>query len=275
MVAVNKMDLVDWDPAVFERIRAAYAELAAKLGIAHFDALPLSALNGDNVVTSSPKTPWYQGQPLALLEALDVQNDGGALPLRFPVQRVARHDGDRKDDFRGYAGRVASGVLRPGDAVTVQPSGVDAVVSRVLAFDRELDVAVAGDSVTVVLDRDVDVSRGDVIAHSARPRRCRASSRPNCAGSIRSRSIRRASICSSGTRLTSAKVRAVLSHRDIHELQEVENTEGVLRMNDIGRVSFTTRDALAVDRYAGVPATGAFILIDEATHQTAAAGMLR
>ena len=170
VVAVNKMDLVDWDPAVFERIRAAYAELAAKLGIAHFDALPLSALNGDNVVTSSPKTPWYQGQPLlALLEALDVQIDGGALPLRFPVQRVARHDGDRKDDFRGYAGRVASGVLRPGDAVTVQPSGVDAVVSRVLAFDRELDVAVAGDSVTVVLDRDVDVSRGDVIAHSAAP----------------------------------------------------------------------------------------------------------
>ena len=97
-----------------------------------------------------------------------MQNDGGALPLRFRCS-VARHDGDRKDDFRGYAGRVASGVLRPGDAVTVQPSGVDAVVSRVLAFDRELDVAVAGDSVTVVLDRDVDVSRGDVIAHSAAP----------------------------------------------------------------------------------------------------------
>ena len=277
VVAVNKMDLVDWDLAVFERIRAAYAELAAKLGIAHFDALPLSALNGDNVVTSSPKTPWYQGQPLlALLEALDVQNDGGALPLRFPVQRVARHDGDRKDDFRGYAGRVASGVLRPGDAVTVQPSGVDAVVSRVLAFDRELDVAVAGDSVTVVLDRDVDVSRGDVIAHSAAPAQVsREFEAELCWLDSQPLNPARKYLLKSGTRLTSAKVRAVLSHRDIHELQEVENTEGVLRMNDIGRVSFTTRDALAVDRYADVPATGAFILIDEATHQTAAAGMLR
>ena len=167
-------------------------------------------------------------------------------------------------------------MLRPGDAVTVQPSGVDAVVSRVLAFDRELDVAVAGDSVTVVLDRDVDVSRGDVIAHSAAPAQVsREFEAELCWLDSQPLNPARKYLLKSGTRLTSAKVRAVLSHRDIHELQEVENTEGVLRMNDIGRVSFTTRDALAVDRYADVPATGAFILIDEATHQTAAAGMLR
>ncbi len=277
VVAVNKMDLVDWDPAVFERIRDAYADLAGKLGIEHFDALPLSALNGDNVVTLSPQTPWYEGQPLlALLESLDLASDGRALPLRFPVQWVARHDGSRKDDFRGYAGRVASGVLRPGDEITVQPSGVTAIVSEVRAFDRALDEAVAGDSITLVLDRDVDVSRGDVIVHASAPAQVtREFEAELCWLDAQALNPARKYLLKSGTRLTSAKIRAVLSHRDIHELQEVENTEGTLRMNDIGRVTITTRESLAVDRYADVPATGAFILIDEATHQTAAAGMLR
>jgi sulfate adenylyltransferase subunit 1 len=271
------MDLVDWDRTVFERIREAYADLAGKLGIEHFDALPLSALNGDNVVTLSPQTPWYEGQPLlALLESLDLASDGRALPLRFPVQWVARHDGSRKDDFRGYAGRVASGVLRPGDEITVQPSGVTAVVSEVRAFDRALDEAVAGDSITLVLDRDVDVSRGDVIVHASAPAQvAREFEAELCWLDAQALNPARKYLLKSGTRLTSAKIRAVLSHRDIHELQEVENTEGTLRMNDIGRVTLTTRESLAVDRYADVPATGAFILIDEATHQTAAAGMLR
>ncbi|MGN6458670.1 MAG: sulfate adenylyltransferase subunit 1, partial [Achromobacter mucicolens] len=277
VVAVNKMDLVNWDRAVFERIRDAYADLAGKLGIAHFDALPLSALSGDNVVTLSGKTPWYDGQPLlALLESLDLSGDGRALPLRFPVQWVARHGGERADDFRGYAGRLASGVVRPGDAVTVQPSGVTAVVQEVRAFDRTLDEAVAGDSITLVLDRDVDVSRGDVIVHTAAPAQVsREFEAELCWLDAQALNPARKYLLKSGTRLTSAKVRAVLSHRDIHELQEVENTEGTLRMNDIGRVTLTTRESLAVDRYDDVAATGAFILIDEATHQTAAAGMLR
>ena len=277
VVAVNKMDLVDWDRGVFERIRDAYAAVADKRGTAHFDALPLSALNGDNVVTLSPQTPWYDVQPLlALLESLDLASDGRAAPLRFPVQWVARHDGDRKDDFRGYAGRVASGVLRPGDEVAVQPSGVTAVVREVRAFDRALAEAVAGDSITLVLDRDVDVSRGDVIVHASAPAQvAREFEAELCWLDAQALNPARKYLLKSGTRLTSAKIRAVLSHRDIHELQEVENTEGTLRMNDIGRVTFTTRDALAVDRYADVPSTGAFILIDEATHQTAAAGMLR
>jgi len=192
------------------------------------------------------------------------------------VQWVSRHGGDRADDFRGYAGRVASGVLRPGDEVTVQPSGVTAVVQEVRAFDRALDEAVAGDSITLVLDRDVDVSRGDVIVHTAAPAQVsREFEAELCWLDAQALNPARKYLLKSGTRLTSAKVRAVLSHRDIHELQEVENTEGTLRMNDIGRVTLTTRESLAVDRYDDVAATGAFILIDEATHQTAAAGMLR
>ncbi|MCD0503185.1 sulfate adenylyltransferase subunit 1 [Bordetella petrii] len=277
VVAVNKMDLVDWDRAVFDRIRDAYADLARRLDIPHFHVLPLSALEGDNVVNPSAKTPWYEGPPLlSLLEQLSQAEPTAAQALRFPVQWVARHGGDSAEDFRGYAGRVASGVLRPGDEVVVQPSGVAARVREVLAFDRAVDAAVAGDSVTVVLDRDVDVSRGDVLSHVAEPARvAREFEAELCWLDAQALNPSRKYLIKHGTRLTSARIRDVLTQRDIHELQEVANGSGTLAMNEIGRVTLVTREALAVDRYADAPATGAFILIDEATHQTAAAGMLR
>ena len=277
IVAVNKMDLLDWDSAVFARIRDAYAELARRLDIPRFHVLPLSALEGDNVVHASPRTPWYDGPPLlSLLEQLGVADSAAAGPLRFPVQWVARHGGDRPDDFRGYAGRVASGTLRPGDEIVVQPSGVTARVQDVLVFDRSVAAAVAGDSVTVVLDRDVDVSRGDVLSHADAPARvARAFEAELCWLDAQALNPARRYLLKHGTRLTSAKVREVLSQRDIHELQEVANATGTLAMNDIGRVTLVTREALALDSYADAPATGAFILIDEATHQTAAAGMVR
>ncbi|MBO1110804.1 sulfate adenylyltransferase subunit 1 [Bordetella petrii] len=277
VVAVNKMDLVGWDRAVFERIRDAYADLARRLDIAGFHVLPLSALEGDNVVNSSARTPWYDGPPLlSLLEQLGQADHAPARPLRFPVQWVARHGGASADDFRGYAGRVASGVLRAGDEIVVQPSGVAARVQEVRAFDRVVDAAAAGDSVTVVLDRDVDVSRGDVLSHAAAPARVgREFEAELCWLDAQALNPARKYLLKHGTRLTSAKIRDVLTQRDIHELQEVANESGTLAMNEIGRVTLVTREALAVDRYADAPATGAFILIDEATHQTAAAGMLR
>lgn len=277
VVAVNKMDLVDWDQAVFERIRDAYAELARRLNISRYHVLPLSALEGDNVVHRSEKTPWYDGQPLlSLLEQLGLDSEAAARPLRFPVQWVSRYGGDSADDFRGYAGRIVSGELRPGDEVVIQPSGVTAHVKEVLAFDRAVDLAVEGDSVTVVLDRDVDVSRGDVLSHTAAPARVgREFEAELCWLDTQALNPARKYLLKHGTRLTSAKIRGVLTHRDIQELQEVANDSGTLRMNEIGRVSFATRETLAVDNYDDAPATGAFILIDEATHQTAAAGMLR
>lgn len=277
VVAVNKMDLIDWDQAVFERIRAAYAELARRLNIAHFHVLPLSALEGDNVVNRSSKTPWYEGPSLlSLLEQLGVESEATARPLRFPVQWVSRHGGDSAEDFRGYSGRLASGELRPGDDVVIQPSGVCARVKSVLAFDRSVEVAVAGDSVTIVLDRDVDVSRGDVLSHAVAPARVgREFDAELCWLDTQALNPARKYLLKHGTRVTSAKIREVFTRRDIHELQEVENASGTLTMNEIGRVSFATREALAVDSYADAPAMGAFILIDEATHQTAAAGMLR
>lgn len=277
VVAVNKMDLIDWDQAVFERIREAYADLARRLNIAHFHVLPLSALEGDNVVNRSAKAPWYDGPPLlSLLEQLGLDNEAAIRPLRFPVQWVARHGGESADDFRGYAGCIASGELRPGDDIVVQPSGVTARVKEILAFDRAVDVAVVGDSATVVLDRDVDVSRGDVLSHAEAPARVgREFEAELCWLDTQALNPARKYLLKHGTRLTSAKIRSVLTQRDVHELQEVQNTSGILNMNEIGRVSFATREALAVDRYVDAPATGAFILIDAATHQTAAAGMLR
>jgi len=277
VVAVNKMDLADWRRSVFERIRAAYAELSRRLGIVDFHALPLSALRGDNVVKHSPHTPWYEGPPLLeLLESLEPAADGGSQPLRFPVQWVARHGGDGTDGLRGYAGRLCSGSMRPGDLIRIQPSGVAAQIAKLLAFDTEVDLAVAGDSVTVLLDRDVDVSRGDVLTHADAPARLgRRFEAEVCWLDTQALNPARKYLLKQGTRLTSAKVDAVLARRDIHELREVSSSDGVLRMNDIGRISLTTRDALAFDRYADSPAMGAFILIDQATHQTAAAGMLR
>ncbi|ANN77125.1 sulfate adenylyltransferase subunit 1 [Bordetella flabilis] len=277
VVAVNKMDLVSWDRAVFERIRAAYADLAHRVGIAHFQALPLSALNGDNVVTPSAHTPWYDGPPLlALLEALDPAAENGTAPLRFPVQWVVRHDGSSAQDFRGYAGRVASGTLRRGDAIVVQPSGMTARVAEVRVHDRALSAAVAGDSVIVVLDRDVDVSRGDVLAHADAPASVdKEFDAEVCWLDTQALNPARKYLLKQGTRLTSARIREVRSRRDIHELREVDVEGGTLAMNDIGRLRIVTRDPLAMDRYDEIAATGAFILIDESTHQTAAAGMLR
>lgn len=277
VVAVNKMDLVDWDREVFERIRAAYDDLASRLGIASYHVLPISALSGDNVVRPSANTPWYQGPALLPhLESLTLRDDAANQPLRLPVQWVARHGGSEIDDFRGYMGEVASGVLRVGDAVQIQPSSVEARVARVLSGGVELPEAPAGTPVTVVLDRDVDVSRGDTLVHAAQPAQvARNVVAELCWLDNAPLQPARKYWLKQGTRLTSAKVRQVLTRRDLQRLDEVAVEDGGLAKNDIGRVIVASRDPLAVDRYEDLPATGSFILIDAATHQTAAAGMIR
>jgi len=278
IVAVNKMDLVDWDEAVYARIRDAYQSLAGKLGIAHFHVLPLSALTGDNVVTASARTPWYTGEPLlTLLENLPVEAEATSGPLRFPIQQVARHHGDRADDFRGYMGQLTSGTVHRGDRVLVLPSGVEATVARLVTHDGDLDTAVAGQPVTIVLAEDVDASRGDVLVHADAPAQVSKQFEADlCWLDAQPLNPARKYFLKQGTRLTAAKLRGVLTRRDIHELEERPAEAGaVLAMNDIGRVSLQTRDALAIDLYDALPASGAFILIDEATNQTAAAGMVR
>ncbi|WP_017524938.1 sulfate adenylyltransferase subunit 1 [Pusillimonas noertemannii] len=275
IVAVNKMDLIEWEQGAFERIQASYADLAAKLGIDEFHIVPISALKGDNVVQPSASTPWYEGPPLlTLLEELPIADQALHGPARFFVQWVIRHGGDSKDDFRGYAGQVASGTLRAGDEIKVLPSGIAARVARLISFDRDVEEARAGDSITLVLDRDVDVSRGDLIAPADDDLRIASAFEAEvCWLDQQALNPARQYWLKQGTRLTKARIRGVHSRRDIHELQHADSAES-LEMNDIGRISLSTRDALALDSYASVGATGAFILIDTATHQTAAAGMI-
>lgn len=275
VVAVNKMDLVDWSPALFEQIRAAYADLAEKLDIDQFHIIPLSALKGDNVVAHSDKAPWYKGPTLlSLLESLPVQAEGNNGPARFFVQWVIRHGGDSVDDFRAYAGQLASGVLRVGDQVKILPSGTTAVVSGLRQFDRDVELVQSGDSVAIILDRDIDVSRGDlIVAADAQVRVTKEFEAEICWLDQQPLNPARQYLLKQGTRVTQAKVRAVHSRRDMGELLQL-GAGGALSMNDIGRASLVSRDALALDHYADVPATGAFILIDAATYQTAAAGMV-
>ncbi|AEC21126.1 sulfate adenylyltransferase subunit 1 [Pusillimonas sp. T7-7] len=276
VVAVNKMDLVGWDPKVFERIRQSYAELAGKLGIAHFHIIPLSALKGDNVVVPSGNTPWYEGPTLlSLLETLPNRVVEGLSQSRFFVQWVIRHAGHSSDHFRGYAGQLAGAGLNVGDYVKVLPNGQQARVARLLRGEQDVERAEDGESITIVLDKDIDVSRGDLIVPAnAHINLAREFDAELCWLDQQVLSPSRQYWLKQGTRLTQARVKAVHTRRDIHELQNVV-AAGTLDMNDIGHVTLLARDLLALDSYVDHPATGAFILIDAATHQTVAAGMVR
>ncbi|NCW78243.1 MAG: sulfate adenylyltransferase, partial [Oxalobacteraceae bacterium] len=170
IVAVNKMDLVDYDQAVYDRIITAYREFAEQLGLKDIHPIPLSALAGDNVVTRSAKMGWYQGPTLIeLLESLSVYDDEHAAALRFPVQLVARHNGHEANDFRGYMGRVEAGTVRKGDKITVQPSGQTATIKDILTLDGSLESASAGKSITLLLEEYIDISRGDMLTAASAP----------------------------------------------------------------------------------------------------------
>ena len=275
VVAVNKMDLVDYDRSVYERIVKSYGEFAQSLGLKDITAIPLSALAGDNVVTISDKMPWYDGPTLIeLLESLSVYDEAHAAPLRFPVQLVARHNGHAANDFRGYMGRIESGRVSVGDKLVVQPSNQAATVKEIVTFDGSLESAVAGQSVTLVLNEYVDVSRGDMLAGSENPATAlKQVTADVCWMSDEPLDLRRKYWIKHGTRQTAAKVTRIDTILDVNT-QERHAAEG-LKLNDIARVSLTVQQPLAADAYADIRATGAFILIDEVTHQTVAAGMIR
>ena len=276
VVAVNKMDQVHWDRAVFERIRAACADLARRLGIASLQCVPLSALTGDNVVQASRHMPWHDGLPLLpLLESLPLEQDAAQERVRFFVQWVIRHEGSTTRAFRGYAGQLQGGALRVGDTLQVLPSGETARVQALYRGDEPLDTAAAGDSITIVLDREIDVSRGDLlVAGDNPPQVAREFEADLCWLDRQPLNPARWYWLKQGTRLTQARITAVTARRDISELSTVA-WSGPLAGNDIGRVQIRTRDALALDDYDHERGTGAFILIDDASHQTAAAGMVR
>jgi sulfate adenylyltransferase large subunit len=264
-VAVNKMDLVDWSQERFDEI----VRDLQSLGLADLHVIPISALEGDNVVDASEKMPWYDGPALLeYLESVEIAGDRNLDSRRFPVQWVIRPMSAEHPDFRGYAGTVEGGVWRAGDEVVVLPSGLR---SRVASIDA--DVAVPGESVTIQLADDIDVSRGDMLADPDNPPTlARELQAQVCWMSERPLEQRAKVAIKHTTRTVRAIVDELVSVVDIRTLTDVPAPER-LELNDIAVVRFRLAEPLAVDPYAENRATGAFILVDESTNDTVGAGM--
>lgn len=276
VICINKMDLVQYDEAVYERIRAEFSDFAARLQLRDVTFIPISALDGDNVVSRSPNMGWYEGSSLLhLLETLYVAGDENLIDVRFPVQYVIRPQRAEFHDYRGYAGRVAGGTLRVGDEVMVLPSGFTSHIAAIDTFDGPVDEARPPMAVTVRLADEIDISRGDMI--------CRPRNRPQTSQDLEAMLawMDHAAPLAPGriytikhtTRTARAKVGELRYRLDINTLhRDLDATE--LRVNDVGRITLRTTAPLFFDDYQRNRATGSFILIDEATNQTVAGGML-
>ena len=279
IVAINKMDLVEYSETRFNEIRDAYVQLAQQLGLKGVRFVPVSALKGDNIVRASERMPWYAGEALLdVLEALPVAQPTGEA-LRFPVQWVARQDGASSDDFRGYMGRVEAGEVRVGDVVTVLPAGREATVAEIVApvvgGTAAVTRAFAGQTVTIRLTEDVDVSRGDTFVPAQRgPQPAKKLEADLCWFDEEPLSMQRKYLLKQTTNTVFARVGAVKEVLDVHTLSHTSERHA-LTMNDIGRVALTLQKPVVCDVYDEQAATGAFVLIDEATHHTVAAGMIR
>ncbi|MEV0002532.1 GTP-binding protein [Micromonospora sp. NPDC050980] len=276
VLCVNKMDLVDWSQEVFERIADEFTAFAAKLDVPDLTVVPVSALRGDNIVSRSDNMPWYEGPSLLHhLERVHIASDRNLVDVRFPVQYVIRPQSTTVTDYRGYAGQVASGVLKPGDEVMVLPSGFTSRIASVETADGPVDEAFPPMSVTVRLTDEIDISRGDLI--------CRPNNAPMVAQDIE------AMVCwmdesrplqvggryaiKHTTRSARAIVRELHYRLDINSLHRDE-AAGELKLNEIGRIRLRTTVPLLADEYRRNRTTGGFVIIDEATNRTVGAGMI-
>jgi sulfate adenylyltransferase large subunit len=275
VVAVNKMDLVDFAEERFREIEQELRETSERLGLRDVHVIPMSALRGDNVVERGEAMPWYDGPTLLEhLETVEVAGDRDLDHRRFPVQWVIRPISDAHHDYRGYAGQVAGGVWRAGDDVVVLPSGRRSTVASVETADGPLDAAVPGLSVTIRLADDLDVSRGDLLADPEQaPTVARELDATVCWMAEQPLEPRTRLAIKHTTRTVRAVVDDLVSVVDIHSLEDEPSPER-LELNDIARLRLRLSEPLAVDTYVDNRATGAFILIDEATNDTVAAGMI-
>jgi len=272
VLAVNKMDLIDYSQAVFERIRSEYLEFARQIGIEDVTVIPISGVEGDNVVERSPNTPWYQG-PVLMRHLETVPIDEQRLqsgPFRMPVQWVNRPNAD----FRGFCGTVASGCVRPGDRVRVAPSGRQSTIARIVTADGDLDAAVANQSITLTLDDEVDVSRGDVLSSVDVPAAVADQFEATVVWMGDEPLLRgRNYLMKLGTKTVTATVMPVKYKINVNTLEQVAATS--LALNEIGVVDISIDRPVAFDPYASNRDTGGFILIDRLTNNTIGAGMIR
>ncbi len=275
VVAVNKMDLVDYSQEVFEQIRDEFTQFATKLDVPDLTVIPISALHGDNIVTRSPSTTWYDGPSLLHhLENVHVASDRNLIDVRFPVQYVIRPQSTQYPDYRGYAGQVAGGVLKAGDEVVVLPSGFTTRIAAIETTDGPVDEAFPPMSVTIRLEDDLDISRGDMIC---RPHNAATQTQDVdamvCWMSETPLQPRQKLAVKHTTRSARALVKDLQYRLDINTLHRDE-AAARLELNDVGRVRLRTTAPLFLDEYRRNRNTGGFILIDEATNRTVGAGMV-
>ena len=275
LVCINKMDLVDYKQSDFDKIKEQYKDFAAKLDIQDFNFIPISALKGDNVVNRSENMNWYNGPTLLhSLENIPVANDLNHIDFRFAVQTVIRPHTDEYHDYRGYAGRISSGIIRVGDKITALPSQLQSRIKKIHCADVELQEAYAPQSISVELEDDIDISRGDMIV--------KTTNQPQNSQEID------AMICWMGenpmllngkygiqhtSRIGKSIVKEILYKLDLDKLKRIKG-EIMLMKNDIARIKIRTTTPLFFDSYRKNRNTGSFILIDEADNNTVAAGML-
>ena len=276
VVCVNKMDLVDYDQDAFEKVKEQFREFAMRLDAPDLTFIPVSALKGDNVVDKSANMPWYEGNSLLThLENVHTASDRNMVDVRFPVQYVIRPMSDDHHDYRGYAGTVSGGVMKPGDDVVVLPSGFESTIKEINTLEGPVDEAFAPMAVTVRLNDEIDISRGDMI--------CRPNNQPVVSQDIDAMvcwmdetaplSPRKKYSIKHSTRAARVMIKDLNYRLDINTLHRDEDATE-LTLNEIGRISFRSTVPLFIDEYRRNRETGSFVLIDETTNATVAAGMI-
>jgi bifunctional enzyme CysN/CysC len=270
LVAVNKMDLVGFNRAVFEKIRADYLEFAKKLGLPDIHFIPMSALNGDNVVNRSEATPWFDGQPLMeLLNTLEIGQDENFAELRFPVQWVNRPN----LNFRGFSGTLAAGILKKGDPIMVLPSRKTSRVKSIVTYDGELVEAFPPQAITVTLEDEIDVSRGDMLVRPDHEPTLDSRFNANIVWMAETPLIPgRQYLFKQTTRTVAGSVAKVHHRIDVNTLETHPAVQ--LNLNEIGLCEIALSSAIAFDRYSRCKGTGSFIVIDRLTNVTVGAGMI-
>ena len=277
LVAVNKMDLLDYSEEKFNAIVEAYRQLAAQLGLKEVHFVPVSALLGDNLVYVSESTSWYQGESLLTilenLPSVDEVSHSNA-DFYFPVQLVVRQDADKADDFRGYQGRIERGSVQLGQTIRIEPNGLTAKVTEIITPKGEVTQAVAGEVITLRLDRDIDISRGDLFVDESSPLTPQKQLEATiCWFDERPLNTARKYLLKHGTQTVFAKISEIESVLNVHTLEQ-ESGATALKMNDIARVRLSLQKPIVATTYEENIAGGAFILVDEATYNTVAAGMI-
>lgn len=274
VVAVNKMDLVDYSRDVFERICKDFGDFARDLELDNVVYIPMSALNGDMVVERGGNLDWFEGSTLMdLLESVPIDYDINLEDFRFPVQLVCRPQTEELHDFRGYMGRIESGSISVGDAVKILPSGLTSTIREIVTYDGNINDAVAPQSVTLTIEDHLDISRGDMLVKPDNlPRITREFDAMLCWLSEQALDPRRKYLIKHTTRVVKALISQIAYRVDINTLDH--ETVETLKMNDIGRISLKVQQPLACDSYQRNHATGSFIVIDEISNNTVAAGMI-